>query len=68
MFDDKKYTSFVVGVARDHRDKISVLTVGTKRKGQPADILAAYAGDEAQVVYDILVGRRRPQKASGELI
>ena len=68
MLDDKKYTSFVVGVARDYRDKISVLTVGTKRKGQPVDILAAYAGDEAKAVYDILTGRRRPQNGSGELI
>lgn len=61
MRDEKQYTSFIVGVKRHHNSgKITTIIVGTKQKGKPADILSAYSGEEAQTLYNILVGRQVP--------
>lgn len=61
MKDEKQYSSFVIGVQRNHNDgKISTVIVGNKYKGKPAKIVSAYAGEEAQALYNILVGRQTP--------
>lgn len=61
MKDEKKYRSFVIGVSRDRNtDKITTVVVGNKCQGKPADIISAYAGEEAQALYNILVGRQVP--------
>jgi hypothetical protein len=61
MKDDIKYASFVIGVKRNwNTDKIETIIVGNKQKGKPVDILSAYAGEEAQALYNILVGRKKP--------
>lgn len=65
MKDEKQYKSFVIGVSRDRNtDKITTVIVGNKQQGKPADIISAYAGDEAQAVYNILVGRQMPAVVS----
>lgn len=60
MKDEKQYRSFVIDVQRDHYGKVNTLIVGNKTKGRPADIVSAYAGEDAQTLYNILVGRQMP--------
>lgn len=60
MKDEKQYRSFIINVQRNPYGKINTLIVGNKIKGRPADIVAAYAGEDAQILYNILVGRQMP--------
>lgn len=61
MKNEKKYQSFLIGVNRDRNtNKITTVIVGNKREGKPVDIISAYAGEEAQALYNILVGRQIP--------
>jgi len=68
MIDDKKYDSFVIGVARNHNNKITTVVVGNKIKNQPATVLNAFAGEDAQMVYNLLCGRMQIKKLKDDLI
>lgn len=62
MKDEKQYKSFVIGINRNRNtNKVETVVIGNKQQGKPADIVMAYAGPEAQALYNMLIGRQIPE-------